>query len=58
MDKIAVLVNNTREDLRDFYPAIKQALESTGKMPDELADLFSVQLRMVNGELRAIIGWA
>jgi hypothetical protein len=32
--------NNTPADLGPFHAEIRKALETTGKMPEELADLF------------------
>ena len=35
-----VYVNNTRSDFGCFFKEISKALQETGRMPEELADMF------------------
>jgi hypothetical protein len=44
--------------LQMFYKEIRAALEATGKLPEELEDTITAKIIEVDGETRAIIGWA
>ena len=39
--------NLTGSDIRPFHAAIKSALEASGALPEDLADLFSVRVSPV-----------
>lgn len=53
-----VIVNNTGSDIRFLEPEIRQSLEATGGLPEELWDTFNVNLVPVGYEIRAILNWA
>lgn len=51
------LVNNTGSDIRMFDAELLQAVE-TGVLPEELQDVFILQVIEVEGEKRGILNFA
>lgn len=42
--QIVTIVNSTKCDIRDFETEIIASLKATGTLPEELADLFTVEI--------------
>jgi hypothetical protein len=53
-----VIINNTGSDIRFLEPDIRQSLEATGGLPEELWDTFNVHFVQVGYEIRVILNWA
>jgi hypothetical protein len=54
-----LLVNDTGVDIRDLgiEAAIRESIATGDGLPEEIADLFSVNVIEVDGEKRAIVDW-
>jgi hypothetical protein len=54
-----LLVNDTGVDIRDLgiEAAIRKSIATGDGLPEEIADLFSVNVIEVDGEKRAIVDW-
>jgi hypothetical protein len=52
-----MLVNNTNADIRAFSKELMKAVEC-GKLPEELQDVFVLEIVEVNGERRGILRYA
>ena len=58
-DKAAfLLVNNTGCDLQNFEPIVQACIRTGDTLPDELADLFTLDVRTVNGQVRGFLNLA
>lgn len=56
MNAIKMLVNNTGVDIRGAVEtAVWEAARSGSSLPEEIADLFTLDVREVDGELRAFL---
>ena len=54
MDNV-ILVNNTGADIRNFDTAIISAIKNNTSLPEEIADLFNLEIISVNGKPRGIL---
>lgn len=50
-----ILVNNTGCDIRDFDAEIIAAVRNGGRLPEELADLFTLTIIEVDDGIRGIL---
>ncbi len=56
MNAIKMLVNNTGVDIRgEIEAAIWEAARNGSTLPEAIADLFTLDVREVDGELRAFL---
>lgn len=56
MNAIKLLVNNTGSDIRgEIEAAVWDAARSGSALPEEIADLFTLTVVEVDGEIRAIL---
>ena len=53
-----ILVNNSGSDIRDFEVVIINAIKSGEGLPEELADLFTLDVIEANGKARGILNAA
>ena len=57
--KNVILVNNTQSDIRGFVEAaIINAVKTDGVLPEELQDIFTLEVIEVDGEVRGILNAA
>lgn len=54
MDNV-ILVNNTGADIRNFDTTIISAIKNNTSLPEEIADLFNLEIISVNGKPRGIL---
>lgn len=57
MKWLGLIVNNTDADLRPYEDDIRETLGLSGEMPEELADIFHVELVGSLDESRYMISW-
>jgi hypothetical protein len=53
--KKVILVNNTRSDIRDFDTVFIECVRNNKPLPEELADLFTLEVVEIDGERRGTI---
>lgn len=53
-----MLVNNTGADVEMFKSAIFDAIKNDSPLPEEIADLFTLEIIYVNGQKRGILEFA
>lgn len=53
-----LIVNNTNADIRCFEADIREAVKTTGDLPEELKDVFMIKIVEVEDEKRIILDWA
>lgn len=52
------ICNNTKSDIRLFDSALVECVKNGLPLPDDLSDIFSLEVIEVNGEKRGIVNWA
>lgn len=57
MKWLGLIVNNTDADLRPYENDIRETLGLSGEMPEELADIFHVELVGALDDARYIVSW-
>lgn len=58
MSKHIILVNNTSSDIRLIEAAIIEAIKAGQPLPEDLADMFSLEVITVDGKPRGILNFA
>lgn len=53
-----MLVNNTGADIRIVEPAILEAIATGTALPDDLSDLFTLEVITIAGQVRGILNFA
>lgn len=53
-----VIVNNTNANIYLWRAAIIHAIETGGELPEDIADLFTLRVVILDGVRRGILEWA